>query len=563
MAPKTDSKKAVYSLGIDISGGFVRFAEISETDKGIFFENFSISKIPPGQDITDTKYQVIKALKDAYASLSKIHRKIFIVLSGPEVITRRVSLPKMGEHDLLKAIRWELKNHVPFPIEDAVIDYRLLGGFSDNPMEKSDLLAIAVSKELIQHYVSLFEAAGIKIDGISLPPFAIWNILRKTGILQKDKITVFMNIGAETTSLMFFNGPDLEFYREIFLAGNNITQALMSPFLTDKGQIELTQEQAEKVKMQYGIPIEESDMPTSEGITPSQILRLLKPGLRRFINEIERSFSYYKEQFQKSTIHKIIISGGSSKLKNMQSFLSANLESDVTSFADHFVIEKGPNIRDNYLLKEALPHLSIALGTAASQSKEINLLKKFKFAPKFEIPFNLDRLTSMFSIPKMDFGVKDSVFFGLTAAVTLLLTVYLAVDVNRQIASYQQEITVKNSLLSNMKVLAERQAFLEKIMAKKTPVRQAIAEITNLLPQDAILNQCDLTSGKMTISGYCTNISSVGTLIKEIELSPMFSSTNLIQAKSGMIATEVTVKKAKKFVPKKVIMFTISFILDR
>jgi type IV pilus assembly protein PilM len=541
-----EDKNLLLTVGIDISERSIALVEIQDSDEKLVIESFDTLEIPQTADNENKNSSIIRFLKESFSRFPAGKHSVFSILSGSEVIIRRLSTPKMKEKDLIQAIKWDIKSHTPFPITSALIDYRSLGEVREKGVDKLDLLAVAVQKEAIDNTCLLFEAAGIKLDGVSVAPFAIWSLLKKTQLLQKDKITAFINMGSDTTKILFFNGENLEFYRELNLAGNNFTKAIAN-FVSSETKKPANYEEIEKIKRDYGIPVEGTTEKTPEGIPLIELLAALKPVLRRFSNEIVRSFSYYKEQFQKESIDRILISGGSSKLKNIDAFLSSELEGRVEKLDELLSPESGHNIKDEARLKENLPRLAIALGTALSKSKEINLIKKSGHGPKINVSAELNKYASVFS--KIAPSTKVSTFIGVIAITALVIaTLMINISVNNSISYYKKMLEEKKLTLENIKILSERRVILSKIEKEQTPIRQAIADLTNLMPSGAFLNGMSFDNAAKTVSiaGHCGNINSVAALLENIENSSFFSGSSLIEAKKSDTGNEIDFKMSFK-----------------
>ncbi|MEK7375713.1 MAG: pilus assembly protein PilM, partial [Candidatus Margulisiibacteriota bacterium] len=297
-------------VGIDTSGGYVRLSELKVDEKGTaVLENYVVAEIPAVKETEDKKSAAIKTLKEAFSKLSSDKKDVFAMIAGSDVSIRRVFLPKLSGKDLAEAIKWETKTHFPFPVDKVMIDHHVIGKAEEKGSEKLDTWIVAAQKDFIAQNNMIFEKAGINLNGISVPPFAAWNLLKIENQLKENTITVFISIGFEITGISFFNGQKLEFYRDISIAGNNITNAMVGQFVTDNWQMNINYEQAEKLKRQYGIPAEGTEEKSADGVLLSNILQIIKPVLRRFLNDVLRSFDYYKEQYHRDKIDRVIISG--------------------------------------------------------------------------------------------------------------------------------------------------------------------------------------------------------------------------------------------------------------
>ena len=82
----------------------------------------------------------------------------YISLSGPSVIVRFISLPKMDEAALKGAIRYEAEKFIPYDISDCIVDYQTLR--KDDKENKLNILLVAAKKEFVHERIRLVENAG-------------------------------------------------------------------------------------------------------------------------------------------------------------------------------------------------------------------------------------------------------------------------------------------------------------------------------------------------------------------------------------------------------------------
>ncbi len=517
------------AVGVSISAHIINITELKREGDRNIIESYSSIDIPVNLEKANVDAFIIDSLKKHFSSLKSRKDGVFSIISGSEVIIRRMQIPKIGKKELLEAIKWEIKTHIPFPVETAVINYSVLDEIKTKEITKLDLLVAVVQKSSVDRTRGLFEKAGIRLEGLSIAPFAVWNLLKGTSILKKDKRTAFIDVGSENTKIFFFDGENLEFYRELPIGGIHFTKTMIGLFVSDKWQMNLNYEQAEAMKRRYGIPEENTQDLTEDGLPLKQIYQVMRPTLRRFLNEVSRSFGYYKEQFSKVSIDRVILAGGASKMKNIDSHLSSELGISIEKIEGLIKVEKGPSVKDGDLLLQTIPHIAIAMGAALSQAKEMNFIGKSHAHLGHGEKDGTKQLFSQIALPKNFYS----------AAVISAFVIYIAavaamnVSLNNRISSYRQLINEQKTLLANLKVLSEKQMILSKIEKQKVPLRPAIAELTNLLPKNAFLDILSYSNASkvFSISGISADMYLVGDLLKKIESSGFFSDTALIEAR--------------------------------
>lgn len=88
-------------------------------------------------------------------------------------------------------------------------------------------------------------------------------------------------------------------------------------------------EMAERIKLKWGIPSQTNPNGAANGISLERMYVSIRPVLEKLVAEIDRSFEFYRQQFNGSTIEKVYICGGTAKLVNLREYLVSELRLQV------------------------------------------------------------------------------------------------------------------------------------------------------------------------------------------------------------------------------------------
>lgn len=482
-------KKELSVLGIEIKEDKICMAQITKSSGKVTLNDYIILYFPKAGSSEALFLEIRRALSNISSQIIQKNNYIYLIISGKDVVVREMTLPLMDEKDLGDAVKWEIKNHINFPVDNAVIDYQILGQRQDMGIKKFDILAGAIDKNILYNYLSIFKAAKIKLDGISIHPFSISNLLKQLGILLNDQVSASIDISENQTNISFFKGNNVQFYRQISLGGEQMTRDII------------------------GV----------DGKTP--------PILRRLTAEINRSFDYFREQFSQSKIDKIFVTGSESSIKNLDAYLSSALASQVEVLNILNGIELGQPLINSDKIKDDLPQITAAIGLALSQSKEINLLKKGGLKNGFRLPFNLDKM-----LQKSQGNSMQIIGSLLIILIILISSVLLNISLNKTINASKKDIESKKSLRDDIKLLLQTKAEVEKIAKDRTQVSRIIVELFKIVPRSVnILNLSYNNSTKMfSFAGTADKMSSIGAALQNIGLSRFFSGASLLEAKKGI-----------------------------
>jgi len=519
-------KKAI--VGLDVDEKSVKLIQLKRTPMGFALMNYAVADVAPASPNQDKISAIGSTIRRVMSNLSIEATEVFTAISGPGVSIRRITVPQMPEEELYGAIRWETKNLIPFPLDAVTLDYYIIGKVLDKGAEKLDVIVVAAQDEVINRQIRMIEAAGLRVAGVTANPFALWDVLRRNVPPKSDDVIALIDIGAESASINLFKNNVLQFTREISVAGESITKSMTGVLISDQWQLSLTFEQAEKIKLEHGIPAEDAQGKTSEGIPLSQILEAMKPTLRRMLNEILRSFDYYKEQFREARINKVYLAGGSSKLKNLEQYLSDGLGTKVEVVNPLKGV--GLELSDRSSaegLRDAAPRLTLALGLAIGEAKNLNLVH-VKKPTKKSVGMELGKFFEGVSVPVMSWAPA---VIGVVIA-ALVFNIYLG----RRVNYYRTQLESKRAILTDLKFLAERREIISRITKEESHLRETLNQFHTTIPGGVVLLQLSYeNSGRsMKVAGTSPNVNLIGKFLKTLDDSRHFSDVRLIETRKGI-----------------------------
>ena len=560
------------TIGLDIGCHSIKLAGLKMTSEGPFLTWVGMKEIPPGTDKEDVEKlsQVLKALFEEVGLKTK---KVNLTVSGSGIHIKRISIPSLPKAELKEAVRWEIKNYLPFPLETAQIDFQILNEYVEDNIKKLDLIVVACPKHLIDRTLSIAERAGLQPIHLDVAPFALWNTLLVWDQLKKEETVALIDMGAEKTGIYIFKDGILQFSREVTPAGADITKAIVEG-IGSAGEPGRLYEQAENIKREIGIPSEPSQERVSDKSTSqSKISFLVRPVLERLAAEIGRSLDYYRNQFNEEHIDRVLLTGGGANLKNIVSYLGNELRLPVEYF-NPFKSPQPPFTKggrggilfdskkiDVQLLDQVGSSFTIAVGSALPEPKRIELLP-------VEEPF----------LSKVQIGKLVPI---LAPLITLFIFLAVIWYMNGQVTALQKERDTKmarvenlDTLQTKLKLLKEKDLQIKEKLSQfpssmivSVPYRDILKGLHNILPDNVALTLLSVQSkGKPLKKGappikpqegesrkdegrelYITGLAfgsdvrfltSVAQIIERLERSPLFKSVKLVSADENKLYTQ-------------------------
>ena len=477
------------TIGLDIGSHSVKVVALEMTSKGPFVTSVGIKEIPYGEQREDPAF-ISETIKALFREIGLKPGKVNLTLSGADIYIRRISMPSMPRSELREAVRWEMKSHLPFPIESAQIDYLILGEATDKDLKGLDLIVVACPRHLIDRSLAIAEGAGLRPIHLGVGPFALWNLMCTLDRFQKEEVIGLIDLGAEKTGIYLFQDGILQFSREVTPGGMDLTRAIMEGMDSDE-EHHLLFDRAEKIKYEMGIPAkvfyEKNGDQSRNG---SKIPFLVRPVLERLMAEIARSLDYYRTQSHLERIDRLLLTGGGANTKNIIIYLSETLRLPVERFNPFDNILSDAKKIDAHLLEQKGPVFATAFGAALPQRKQID------FLPAKEPYWSRARLERW--IPR------------LAALATCLAFTWIIWDLSVEVSTLRKERDEKMAkvraiemLQSRLTLLKEKENKIKADLARfpssataPIPFRKALTEVGQIVPDNMTVTLLSVQPGR-------------------------------------------------------------------
>ena len=245
------------------------------------------------------------------------------VLPAHTVFTRVVplELPEGLEGDLQDVIQFEAQQNIPFPLNEVVWDYAIMG---ESTAGAQNVVFVAVKTNLLEQLCGAILSAGLRVLSIKVAPLALYDAFRNTYPEMAEETTLLLDIGSRTSNMVIAS-PSSFFSRSIPSGGLTVTSAIAKDIGADL-------EVAEQLKISQGsIALG----PSSEAIVDpleENLARIARQVLIKTQADISRSLSYHRTTLGGSPPSRVLITGGTSALHHLREFLAEKLQRDVSPF---------------------------------------------------------------------------------------------------------------------------------------------------------------------------------------------------------------------------------------
>lgn len=327
------------TVGLDIGSDHLRVAEVKPAGSTYTLTGYAMVAVPMGAvvegEIVDVE-AVAASIRELVRTSGLHPKNVAIGVSNQKVVVRLIDLPYMEKSELQGAIQYQAQDYIPIPIEDAILDFEVIGDYMTSSDEHMmEVLLVAAQRDMVNNAVRAVEEAGLKLQQIDVTSFAIVRALMGAAPSflpdeneEAGEATGIIHISSGLTNIAVIEKGVPRFTRVSAMAGNQFTQAIAN-------SLNLTFDEAEDLKVRVGLPALDqrvmADMPP--GIDPARAQTAqdaLEREVSKFIAEVRRSLDYYLTQAtQVRTIRKILLTGSGAQLRALDSYLEKGLQAEV------------------------------------------------------------------------------------------------------------------------------------------------------------------------------------------------------------------------------------------
>lgn len=273
----------------------------------------------PGDDSVRNA-QMAQALKEVVTALKANGSKTRYVISSFPVLVKFASLPALDGARVDQIVEFEAQQQVPYPINEVVWGYQLMGEPDDVEVE---VALAAVKADELNEIDQIVSGAGLKSVGAEMSPAALYNSLR-FNYSDLEQPALLVDIGARTTDMIFMEGGKL-FVRTVKIGGADISRAIAKEFGTEFGS-------ADQRKVLDGFVALGGPYADHEDPEIAAISKVVRNSLTRLHSEVMRTINFYRSQQGGSPPAFVLLSGATAGLPFIREFFAEKLNVSV----DHF-----------------------------------------------------------------------------------------------------------------------------------------------------------------------------------------------------------------------------------
>jgi type IV pilus assembly protein PilM len=315
--------KSSSTVGLEIETGSIAATEIRNGgSEGV--TRTAVGPLAPGivseGEVHDAP-ALSAALKDFFAQ-HKLGKTVRLGVANQRVVVRTMRLPLIEDDDEREvAIRFQAQDHIPMPLDQAVLDHQVIARESGEEGERRmDVVAVAARRDMVSSLVSTLRNAGLRPAGIDLSAFGMIRALSHEDPSVPDGsmelTSLYCHLG-DITNLAVARGDQCLFTR---IAPYGIET--IAARVAEKQQMPLDDARGWLLDVGLDDPIDlfEEDREEAAGARAE-----LEDGASKLAGELRTSMEFYGAQEGVPPIQRVIVCGPGSMIPGLPERLQASL----------------------------------------------------------------------------------------------------------------------------------------------------------------------------------------------------------------------------------------------
>lgn len=505
--------KKDYIIGLDIGSSAVKIAFFKEAEDGLRLVRADMKELAEYSDDAHFVDEAVSALRYLLRGINTKRSKIIASINCPYTAVKKVIAPYMPKAELKQGIALEAKNYFPFPTDNSTLDFEVLGDVVEKGVRKYDLMVAVCPTDTIQKNLLILEKAGVRPSSFITSSYALGKVAEYTG--KAEDLKCFVDIGSSHTEFIIYKGKTIVFTRKIPICGSDFTKSMTGALISEKGKIQLTFAEAEKIKKDVGIPSEGNANPLDSKVSAIQMLSMLRSPIENLANEIGRCLDYYREESRGDKVDSVVLFGGGASLTGLTKFVSDIIGVPVII---------GDPLESLKIEKDALPdrarmahRVELAIGAGLSDPKGINLLP---LEMKNEVQRTIKRGT-----------------LEVIATAVVIVSVLLLIGINIKIDNFRKRIQVAKLELASLSMQikqAQARQVADMVLVNEPYWEDIFKELGSLVPNEIKIEKMKVENKVIDIKGVVASADGqqmLGSFILSLETG-LFNNVKLIESKN-------------------------------
>jgi type IV pilus assembly protein PilM len=230
-------------------------------------------------------------------------KNVVIGLPAQKTFTTVIDVPVMPEAELKSTIKYQIDQYIPMAIDEAKVDWVLLGQSAHNPQQQEVLLA-STANNYAEERLEFIEGLGLNVIAAEPDPIAMVRSLLPTGVQDARLI---IDVGELSTNLVVTFGDAPRLVRTIPTGLHSLVKAAVQ-------NLNVEEDQARQFILKFGLAPDRLE---------GQVYHAVESVLEGFAAELTKSIKFFQTRYPNTPVGGILLAGYASVVPKFGEYVSS------------------------------------------------------------------------------------------------------------------------------------------------------------------------------------------------------------------------------------------------
>lgn len=279
-------------FGLDIGTNAIRVVQLTQSGQTWNLVKYGYAPLDANTSASDSpeaRRRVGEIIMTAIGQSGIKTRDVAIGLPSQKTFTTVIDVPTMSEAELKGTIKYQIDQYIPMSVDDAKVDWKLLGQSLHDPKQQEVLLT-STANQFSESQLEFVESLGLNVIAAEPDPIAMVRSLLPAGVTDAR---VIVDMGEQTTNLAITYADAPRLVRTIPIGLSTLLKAAVT-------NLNVQEEQARQFVLKFGLTPDRLD---------GQVLRALEGTLDNFTSELTKSIKFFQTRYPNTPVGGILLAG--------------------------------------------------------------------------------------------------------------------------------------------------------------------------------------------------------------------------------------------------------------
>ncbi len=279
-------------FALDIGTTAVRAVQLKPSGSGWSLERYGTMPVNlkvSSSDAPEDQKKLAEVITALIGQTGIRCKDVVLGIPSNKMFATVVDIPDMPSAELTNTIKYQAEQYVPMSLDEAKIDWAVLGK-SINDQTKNEVLLASVANSFTEARLDLVESIGLNVIAIEPDSLALTRSLITPGTQGAQ---VLIDVGDVSTDIVVTYDEAPRLIRSIPIGMQSLVKAAMQ-------NLNIQENQASQFILKFGVYPDRLE---------GQIVRALEANLEQFSVEITKSIKFFQTKYPSAPLNTLVLSG--------------------------------------------------------------------------------------------------------------------------------------------------------------------------------------------------------------------------------------------------------------